>query len=439
MLRSWGAFTVILVSSWLVAPIEETAAKELSIGEAISYALQRSPVVGSARSLVEIRRDELSNARAKLLPSLDLSSNLGWRSPFSEERAGFSGGSVGTFGILLTETVYDNGSSWIGLSVSKANVQVADLLYRQDRDALIFSVMREFYSFSRDWNLLEIRRQQRDLLRKQLQSVTDQYRQGRRLRTDYVRLKARMQNAEVDLLSAEFSVEASKIELRRIMGYEGAGDQLQFAPLQVLPMSDRDVPAPEIDVSRLYARQLRVEQGKVNELNTEYSRRRYGPEVNLSASAGVLESSYIKSGGLPGAIDDAQWAVVLSLRYNLVDWGTRRRDVAIADRNREIADNALRLNEQQAVGRLDVVVQDLKRAKASVLLNEELVALELQSFEFLDLQYREGKVSYLDLITGLDSLFAAKARLTTSYFDYLRALAEYQFLNGKIYEQVSGP
>jgi outer membrane protein TolC len=75
---------------------------------------------------------------------------------------------------------------------------------------------------------------------------------------------------------------------------------------------------------------------------------------------------------------------------------------------------------------------DLDRASKSFQTDQELLSLEEETFESLERQYREGKVSYLDLTEARNSFLDARTRFFTSYFETLRSLAQYRYLEGKI-------
>jgi outer membrane protein TolC len=55
----------------------------------------------------------------------------------------------------------------------------------------------------------------------------------------------------------------------------------------------------------------------------------------------------------------------------------------------------------------------------------------------IEQDYREGKVVYLDLITGLTALLNAKVNFFSTYFAAQQALAQYHFYEGTIADAVA--
>ena len=79
------------------------------------------------------------------------------------------------------------------------------------------------------------------------------------------------------------------------------------------------------------------------------------------------------------------------------------------------------------------IMADISRISRNYKLSQELLSLEEESNRNLEVQYHEGKVTYLDLITSLNNLLDAKVQFYTSYFEALQTIAKYRFYEGNIY------
>lgn len=109
----------------------------------------------------------------------------------------------------------------------------------------------------------------------------------------------------------------------------------------------------------------------------------------------------------------------------------------IAEYNRDIQADTLQQGLLETHAQITSMMVDLSRLRYQLKLSEELLSLEEESNQNLESQYRQGKVAYLDLITGLKNLLDAKVQFYTSYFDVLQGIAKYRYFEGKIYEAVS--
>ena len=90
-----------------------------------------------------------------------------------------------------------------------------------------------------------------------------------------------------------------------------------------------------------------------------------------------------------------------------------------------------------ATAKVENVMMDVSRLRASFNLNLQLLQLENESFGYVQSDYREGSASYLDLVTALSDLLDAKQRYYTAYYDVLGTLAIYRYYEGTLYETLT--
>lgn len=79
---------------------------------------------------------------------------------------------------------------------------------------------------------------------------------------------------------------------------------------------------------------------------------------------------------------------------------------------------------------------DLQQSSKNFTLARELLDLETATYKSLDSEYRNGRVSYLDIIFALRDLLRAKVQMSTSYYDLRRQLLKYRYHEGKLYESI---
>jgi outer membrane protein TolC len=128
------------------------------------------------------------------------------------------------------------------------------------------------------------------------------------------------------------------------------------------------------------------------------------------------------------------WNALLTLSYSIWDWGVSRHNVTIAEHKQGIDDNDTNLKLLSTEADMRKLMLDLSRLKANYSLNRELLELERQNYGYIESEYREGKVSYLDLINGLDNLLDAEAMFYTAHYDVLDGLVQYRYYEGTLYE-----
>jgi outer membrane protein TolC len=421
----------------------QTPGAPLSFLQAIDLAVEKSPGFDSARKNQIIQNLTLKSAYAKLLPSIDFSTTDGLQNnvPIASTTSTSAVLSpnptapwYSAINLGATESLYDNGLSFIGISVGKLNQEIADESFYRSRDQLVLNVASEFYRFSLAVNLLEVKKRQEDLLNRQFKVLQSQYQQGFKMQIDYLRFKAQVSRAEIDRINAENSVTASTAQLQNLVG----GTSATFTPLQVDVQRklDTDLPTSAPDLDHFYDFKITALQEKVNEKNVEIVERNYWPQLYLTSGIEYTNENYLNSPNSFSAGHQLSWNALITLKYNLWDWGTRNRDIDVAEANRLIQDNSLKQNLLDVNTKVESLMANVNRVRHQYHLAKELLSLEDEANRQVEEKYREGKATYLDLITELNSLLDARVQMATVYFDALTAFAQHDYYGGRIYDSI---
>jgi outer membrane protein TolC len=414
----------------------------LSFKDTIRYATEHSPVLDSARKTLEIRGLEFSTSIARMLPSLDIGATQGILNniPIGGNNALLTPNATSPWYSALTagvsETLYDNGVSITQALIADLNQDLAAVGFERTRAGLALDVSQEFYSFSLATALLDVRKQQQELLEKQFKSVSSQYQQGFKTKSDYLRLRAQVQRAEIERINAENRILVSTAQLRKLIGED---TPVAFTPLSIRREDDplRGFPKGTAGLEKTYDFRLSKIQREINDKNVSFAVRRYWPQISVTSALTYTNFGYINSPTPFNETGQFSWNALLSLQFNVWDWGIRRREVQAARYNRDVQDNTLEQSLLEARAQLTTLRADMDRIARNYRLNRELLSLEEESYSNLELQYREGRVAYLDLITGLNNLLDAKTQYYASHFEALRALARHRYFEGTLYEALS--
>ena len=420
-----------------------------SLRDAVRFALENSPTFDTAKKTQAIRELEYRNAVAKMLPSADATAVHGLQNNVpiagTPSVANPTAPWYSSLNLGLTESLYDNGVSLTQASIADLNRDLAAITYMKARDSLTLDVTLAFYRFSLSTILLDVRKQQQTVLEKQFRTLTSQYQQGFKTKADYLRLKTQVQRAEIDRITAENSIELASAELQRLLGAGyGSPSHPSFQPISIqldAQSNDRledSFPEKPPAFEDLYDSRITRLQEEVNGKAVTLARRNYWPQVSLTSGVTYSNSNYLNSGTPFTATHQLSWNALVTVQYNFWDWGTRSRSVQVSEYNRDIQQNGLHQGLLDIGAQITNLMVDLSRIKRNYKLSRELLDLEQESNHNVESQYREGKVTYLDLITSLNSLLDAKVQYYTAHFDALQGIAKHQYFEGKIYEALAG-
>lgn len=409
----------------------------LNLKQAIDYALEHSPTLNSSVREKSIREMEKENSIASFLPSLDLSATHGFRktTPISGSMPSHLWGGEAT--VSLTETLYDNGSSLTKFRISKLNSERAEIFFRRERDLLCKEVGLEFLQFSLASKLLGIQQEQHQLLKKQYESVAGRYHQGLTVRKDFLRFKTQLSRSNIDLVNSENSVEKSTRELNRLLAVPlDLQTNIEFI-LDEQKIQWGQLSKISVQFEKHYDFQVAMIQKKIDDLEFNLIDRKYWPEIFLDSAVTYHAFSPTGSPTTSANKDQLEWSAMLTLKYNIWDWGIRRKNAEVAQQRKSIQSNEIDAKLFVVRSEIERLLLDLKQLTDRFKLSEELLALEKTNLSLLNKEYQNGRTQFLDLITGLKDLADAKVKYFTAFYELKRGILSLQYHQGTLYESIT--
>lgn len=404
----------------------------MSLKDAIQLGVEKSPALSTSRAELQLRGLEFDNSFSIFLPSLDLSATHGLR---GSRPSIYSNSLNSDLTLQLTETIYDNGASVTKYHSARLQKEIAELGYKNQRDKLVLDIAHEYMRFSLAKSLGQVQEQQFSIINKQYQSIFKQYQHGTKTRRDYLRFKTELWRSEIELQTSRITIEKSRIEIIRLMGLQlNDAETLEFIPVAIELNSVTAVPAKAPELAEHYLYQITNLQKKIMENDVYLVRRQYWPELFLTAGATYHTGDYWDNNWTTTENEMTSWNALLTLKFNLWDWGIRRRNVSIAEARKIQSENSVTSDLNTFLVDNQKLMLELKQSSKNFSLARELLDLETKNYEFIDSEYRNGKVSYLDIIVGLRDLLSAKVQMYTSYFDLRGQLLKYRYHEGKLYE-----
>jgi outer membrane protein TolC len=367
--------------------------KVFDLKKSIIFATEHSPSFDSLKRELSIASWEKESSRARFLPSLDLSATHGIQD--SSKRT--IGPWKSELNLDLTENIYDNGISKTNYKIASFKKDLAEIIFEEQKNKISLDIASQFLTYSLNEKLLEIQEKQYKNIRKQHDLISREYYQGMRTRNVFLRFKTQVSRSEIDLINAKNTLEKSKQELKRIIGVElNSEDSIEFTPLALAEIS-YDIPENFVNIeSHLLYRSSLVKK-EINELTADIVARKNLPEWFVSTGVGYGSSEYLGTNQSFTSNDRLSWNALVTVKYNFFDWGIRSRDkeVAIAKtiiQNNELNSELLILNSS-----LKQFMINALKMKKSYELAKELLGLEKSNLEFIEKEYRNGKIQYLDL------------------------------------------
>jgi len=441
-----AAETVIAVGAVIAADadivIKKNQKQIFNIRSAVLYAINHSPSLNAGRRTLDISELDLKNSRFLIFPTIDISSahQLHHGVPDAPDP-----NKTSTLSLNATENLYNNGRDLKNIRKKRLEYKIALLQYNKTRDLLTRDVITDFLDLSLQKKLYAIQKANLKIYQEQYSFALRKYKHGLKTQKDVLRLYNQKRRAEIDILQFDNQVTVAKNTLLTELGIESTDDlvkKIDFKTLHLRRLDTKKLPTTTPLLKQQYEYRDFIFQEKITDLNVALAKRDFLPQVSLTASAGVNPGT---KDGLLGSFhnvrDERQqldMSVKLELTYRLLDWGTDRRNILIAQaESRRTLDNI----RQQLLGvqrDLSNLMLNLKQNKLSYQISSELKSSEQKSYDAVEQLYRNGNASYLDLINAINDLSTVRTQHITDRYTLEKDLYRYYYYQGTVYEKISG-
>jgi outer membrane protein TolC len=385
-----------------LSPALETAS-EMTIGQAIEYAIQHNPDLQSAHFETVRREGVAQTARAALLPQVDVfgdTSHAGHDHAYPPATAPqvirFSD-TLFSAGAELKILVWDFEKTSSELAAARERIVSSEYFQDRQKQQVAYDVAALYLKALTYDDLMEAAQSTRKSLQAlmtQTQKLADA---GRAVPADVLKISARLAQIESDLATLEAGRRVTTYQLAAAMGYEGELPRLAYSvPENILPVVSESAQAlvQEAMANRpdLVSRQHDTLAAQAQETAAQRSR---WPRIELRG--GVYEyagSSPSSSAGSEAAgpnttIDD--WGIGLRITVPLFDAGLRAGQIDAATAQAELAKNAerkLRLTIEKEVKSAQA---ELESAEKRVVATRQSVAQAQEVLRNERLKYEAGR------------------------------------------------
>lgn len=424
--------------AWSVAlMVCGTTLHGMNLGDAIQYGLSHSPKLQSSRALRESAKLTKESAQASYYPRLEssLSSSIGGDSvstgrKLSEPQYGSN------FEVRLGETLWDGGTRSYESDIADLADRTAELVLSEDRDQYILDLVHLYVNYSEAVVTLNAQLEHQKILAKQERDSDEAMRQGLRANRDHVRIQTEVQRNEVSLITARNALAKAKDAILAHLGVD-ADEAIDLTPLE--PKSNLDSAVLEtgrLPVSKTAAYQRISLLNEQSERLVDHARQQsLWPSVEVTAATGYRAQDFVGPDKRSLHDNDSlYWTVGLGVKYTIWDWGTRSRDVskAVAQKSSDVALRDLEIRSIET--KLEANRRDQMQAAQNHKLSAKLMRLDEDSFAHIEKDFKQGKVSYLDIVDAAEKLLRSREGLARAYFNWLRGVWDRKFYEGTIYD-----
>ena len=417
------------VSSLCVTSVA-LGATALDLRAAVARALDKSPSLAIQRAQIALERNRSESAAAALYPSVQLDSTLTAGVGDGHEQQSLRH----TSGVALVAPLFDGGKKSAQRHASEHLVTVSELELASKQEDLIYSLVEDYTRIGLLDALAQLRAESLKVLTTQRNTLERSYRQGLRLKSDFLSSDLNVKLAQKKLDEVMFLRLQKVVEAKEKLGLAATDDVTLVIPEhpRVSAATATEAVLGQEEILEYKLLDKRRVQEKLDVAGAKLARR---PDLNAKIFAGA-RNELVGSRFFEDRLNTRAAEASVAIEYPLWDWGTRNREVMNALIQEAQAD--LRLEE--GLLRLRRVVALLaaerRQLRSSWILAQDIRQQAEESFTAYEQNYRIGRVSYADLALAHEKLVAAREALMTSEVDLYLNLQKELMLKGQLGERV---
>ncbi len=422
---------------WTIYALAASAsAAELTLDEAIDFALARSPAAVAADATYLARRADLYQGWGGVLPSVNLSYSTSRY--FDRESVRFSGYEIPGYippihyyyaQGRLDQPVFAGGRLVWGVMSGRASARAGAASRQEQRQRLVVDVARAYLAVLKAQGLKNVADTSLEASAKNEELALAQYESEATSRAEYLKAVVQRGVDETASIAAKAAVETARLAFFNAVGMEPDED-LTFAEVEgIVP---QELPALADLTEQAMARRpdvtKTVAEKRVADLGVRSARAGWFPALAASAS---YDWNDVNSPSRDTWNDYDEWVLGVTASWDVFDSFSTKANV---DRARAAAANARVAHDRLR----DAVMLDITKAyyeyekqAETVIVAEKTAAAAEEEFTIVQELYALGGASALELtdaqarfVEAQNSFVEAKYDFLLADFDLKRALGE---------------
>ena len=401
-----------------LAALGAGAGRSETISGALIKAYLTNPDINTQRAAVRVSDENVPKANAGYLPTVEATGNIGIERAQTSEIGAAAAASSTTdvflkprgYGVSANETVFNGNRTLNSIRQAESQVFGAREQLRNTEQNTLLSALTAYMDVLEDTAILDLDRNNVDVLKEQLRETRDRFTVGEMTRTDVAQAEASLSSAEATALSAVATLQAAVARYRQFVG-----DQ----PTSLAPVKPIVRPLPKtlpeaISISQIEHPAISGSLHGVDaaQLQVKIAEGALYPTIGLSASI----SNQYDVNGIPG-FKVLSGTITGQLTIPIYQGGaeyaaTRQAKESLSQQ--EMQTDSLRNQVRQAVvaawGLNEAAVGVVRAARAAVSANE--VALTGVREEA-----KVGQRTTLDVLNAQQALLQARTTLVQAEHD----------------------
>ena len=408
--------------------------QEATLQNVIQYALKHQPTVQNALVNEEITETTIKGKLADWYPQVNFS--YLYQRNFQLQTTIFGGNPIqigvrhnSNVSFSASQTIFNNDVLLAARSAGVVRQQARQSTTSTKIDVAV-NVSKAYYDVLTTDQQIKVTQQDITRLERSYQDTYNQYKAGVTDKTDYKRALIALNNAKALLRSNE-ELQKAKVEyLKYLMGYPVNGNlPLVYDTLQMESQIGVDTLVQANYANRIEYQKL-VTQHKIQEYNLLYNKWAYLPDVfvngayNLNYFNDKLTKLY--NNNAPNSF------VALNVNLPLFQGGKRKYNIRQAEWQIKSVDLQMANLKNSINAEYSQAMASYKASIGNYYALKENMALAQEVYDVINLQYRSGVKTYLEVINSETDLRTARINYFNALYEVLASKIDVEKALGQI-------
>ncbi|MBR6194921.1 MAG: TolC family protein [Prevotella sp.] len=439
---------LLSVALMLTASVAAQTNRLWTLQQCLDYAMQHNITLQRARLQLQSAKEDVSQSKAALLPSLNASTshNLGYRPWQDSGITTVTNGTVntkvdktsynGSYGLNASWTVWNGNRNRNQVKLNQLTEEQAELETQVTANSIQEQIAQLYVQILYLTEAVKVNEESLKTSQKNEERGKEMVEVGKMSKADLAQLTAQRSTDEYNIVSAQTQVKNYKLQLKQLLEITDGSEFDIVIPATTDEQALAEVPLLMSVYEQALATRPEIQSAemaiKSSDVSLDIAKAGRMPTVSLSASAGTSTNSLANNG----------WGNQMKFNFNsgagvnvsvpLFDQRQTKTNVAKARIQRENNLLALQDKQKQLYQTIENYWLDATTNQQRFRAAQATVDSEQLSYSLLQEKFNVGLTNIVELMTGKDRLLQAEQNRLQSKYMTLLNLQMLKFYGGEL-------
>ncbi len=439
---------LLSVALMLTASVAAQTNRLWTLQQCLDYAMQHNITLQRARLQLQSAKEDVSQSKAALLPSLNASTshNLGYRPWQDSGITTVTNGTVntkvdktsynGSYGLNASWTVWNGNRNRNQVKLNQLTEEQAELETQVTANSIQEQIAQLYVQILYLTEAVKVNEESLKTSQKNEERGKEMVEVGKMSKADLAQLTAQRSTDEYNIVSAQTQVKNYKLQLKQLLEITDGSEFDIVIPATTDEQALAEVPSLMSVYEQALATRPEIQSAemaiKSSDVSLDIAKAGRMPTVSLSASAGTSTNSLANNG----------WGNQMKFNFNsgagvnvsvpLFDQRQTKTNVAKARIQRENNLLALQDKQKQLYQTIENYWLDATTNQQRFRAAQATVDSEQLSYSLLQEKFNVGLTNIVELMTGKDRLLQAEQNRLQSKYMTLLNLQMLKFYGGEL-------